>query len=69
MDINVIVGTQSTVGHDWYLDYKWSIMDMPGTLAMMDDCCGTQSYEWIAWPVHYATEGYGAGTISMVLYI
>ena len=68
-DINVIVGTRSMVGHGQYSDYKWSIVDMPGTLAMTDDCCSTQSYEWIAWPVHYAMENYGAGTHSMVLYI
>jgi len=31
MDMDVIVGTWSTVGHGWYSDYKRSIVDMPGT--------------------------------------
>jgi len=67
-NMDVVVGTRSTVGRASTRAIR-SIVDMPGTLAMMVDCGGTGSHEWITWPVHHATKGYGAGTRSTVVYI
>ena len=42
-DIDVIVGTRSTVGHGRYSDYKWFNRGMAGTHSMTVDCWW---YKW-----------------------
>ena len=67
-NVDLVLGTQSMVDRagTWAI---WSIMDMPGTLATMVDCGVLIRTIGITWLVHYATEGYGGGTRSTVVYI
>jgi len=45
MNVDVVVGTRSTVGRasTWVI---WSIVDMPSTLATTVDCGGTCLHDW-----------------------
>jgi len=68
-DINVIVGTRSMVGRGQYSDYERVNRGMSGTCSMMVDCQWYYSHNWMMCMVHYAMEGYEAGTHSTVVYI
>ena len=67
-NMDVVVGTQSTVDRASTGAIR-SIVDMPGTSATMVDCGVLICTIGITWLVHYATEGYGGGTHSTVIYI
>jgi len=67
-NVDVVAGTRSTVDRAGTRAIR-SIVDMPGTLAMTVDCGVLIRTIGITWLVHYATEGYGGGTRSTVVYI
>jgi len=67
-NVDVVVGTQSTVDRAGTGAIR-SIVDMPGTSATTVDCGVLIRMIGITWLVHYATEGYGGGTRSTVVYI
>ena len=67
-NVNVVVGTRSMVDRASTGAIR-SIVDLPGTLAMTVDCGVLIRTIGITWLVHCATEGYGGGTHSTVVYI